>query len=413
MRIARLTVALTTGLALVTACGGTDGGKSDGADAGGGPETIVFALAGLGPEGEATQAAIKDFERANPSIKVEVQVLSTDATQYLQQLQHRFVAGSGTPDVFKVDGIYPASLAKAGWLLDLDTLKPDLGAFMPSSLTAGRYQGKTYAVPWFINTEGLFYRTDLVKVPPKTPEELVAAAQAAMKANPKVKYGLAFEGAKYEGAITAFLAMAGGFGGKLDPANLDTPENRRALRFMRDSIHQTKIAPQAVTGWKEGEVQQAFSSGQAVFALNWPFVFSASEGMPAAGKIGFAPFAGTGATLGAEMLAINGKSAHTAASWKLIQHLTSADVQVKRALATGNPPSVTAAYNETLFAEAPYFKQVQKVAEVAVQRPVATNYPKISDRLQTMLSSVLSNLTPPEQALTTAASEVRDIAANG
>jgi multiple sugar transport system substrate-binding protein len=392
---------------LIAACGGSGGSSS--AD---GKETITVALTGLGPEGEATEAAIKAFEKANPKIKVDVQVLSTDATQYKQQIQQRLVAGSGAPDVFKVDGIYAAAFAKSGWLLDLDKVNADTSRFLPTSLTAGVYEDKTYAVPWFANTEGLFYRTDLVKTPPTTPEELVTAAQQALKDDPKLKYGLAFEGAKYEGVITAFMVLAGGFGGELDLDDLDTPQNRQALQFMDDAINKYKISPSAVTGWKEGEVQQAFSSGQAAFAINWPFVFSTTEGTPTEGKVGFVPFAGKGATLGAEMLAVNAKSSRTEAAWKLVEYLTSKDVQVTRALATGNPPSVSAAYSDELFKEAPYFKEVEQVAKVAVQRPVSPNYPEVSDQLQIMLSSVVSNLTDPGKALSDAAPKVRD-ATNG
>ncbi|WP_344392759.1 extracellular solute-binding protein, partial [Streptomyces vastus] len=132
--------------------------------------------------------------------------------------------------------------------------------------------------------------------------------------------------------------------------------------------------------------------------------------IPTEGKVGFVPFAGKGATLGAEMLAVNAKSTHTTAAWKLIEYLTSKDVQVTRALAAGNPPSVSAAYSAELFKEAPYFKEVEKVAKVAVQRPVSPNYPKVSDQLQTMLSSVVSGLTAPDKALSDAAPKVRDAA---
>ncbi|NGO06526.1 ABC transporter substrate-binding protein [Streptomyces sp. HC44] len=400
-------VALAASVSLIAACGGGSGTTSSD-----GTETITVALTGLGPEGKATEAAIKAFEKANPKIKVNVQVLSTDATQYQQQIQQRLVAGSGSPDVFKLDGIYAPAFAKSGWLLDLAKVKADTSRFMPTSLSAGEYEGKTYAVPWFVNTEGLFYRTDLVKTPPTTPDELVTAARQALKDDPKLKYGLAFEGAKYEGVITAFMAMAGGFGGKLDPENLDTPQNQQAIQFMDDLIRKYKIAPSAVTGWKEGEVQQAFNSGQAAFAINWPFVFSTAKGTPTEGKVGFMAFAGKGATLGAEMLAVNARSKHTTAAWKLIEYLTSKDVQITRALAAGNPPSVSAAYNAELFKDAPYLKEVEKVAKVAVQRPVSPNYPKVSDQLQTMLSSVVSGLTAPDKALSDAAPKVRD-AANG
>jgi multiple sugar transport system substrate-binding protein len=388
----------------VAGCGDSGGGSP-----GSGKVTLEFAQAGLGTELDATKAAIADFEKANPDITVKLVQLSSDATQYGQQLQQRFIAGSATPDVVEVDETNLPSYAKSGWLLALDAMKPDTDGFLPAALRASTYNGKRYALPWFVNTEGLFYRTDLVPTPPATADELVAAAQAAMKKDPAIKYGLAFEGAKYEGVITSFMVMQGGFGGKLDPANLDTPENRRALEFMRDTITKHKIAPQAVTGWKEGEVQQAFTSGQAVFAINWPFVFGTAKGTPVENKVGFVPFLGKGATLGVETLAVNAKTRHADAAYKLLRFMSNPETQVKRAIATGNPPSVTAAYNDQLYAGAAFFKQVQPLAGLAAVRPGSPTYPKVSAELQTMFSSVLSGLAEPGPALTETAAKLKTI----
>jgi len=324
-------------------------------------------------------------------------------------LQQRFIAGSATPDVVEVDETHVAAYAKAGWLLPLDGFKPDLDAMLAAATRAGTYDGKTVALPWFVNTEGLFYRTDLVPHAPTTPQELVTAAQTALAKDPKLKYGLAFEGAKYEGVITSFMVMQGGFAGKLDPQNLNTPENVSALTFARDLIDKYKISPKAVTGWKEGDVQQAFTSGQAVFAVNWPFVFGTAKGTPIENKIGFVPFLGKGATLGVETLAINAKSKQKDAAYKLLAFLSSKQTQITRAIATGNPPAVKAAYDTQLFQGAPFFKAVQPLADVAAVRPASPDYPKVSAELQTMFSAVLSGLAEPQAALAETAQKLQGI----
>src|ERR1700730_15005798 len=186
-------------------------------------QTIVFAESGLGTEGQQTQKAINAFEAAHPNIKVTIQVLSSDSTTYLAQLEHSFIAGSSTPDVFESDVTYPAKFAQAGWVLSLKSLHPNLGAFFPAEVAPGTYQGTAYAVPWFDNPEGLFYRTDLIKTPPKTPAQVVSDAQAALKADKSLKEGIAFEADKYDGAITSFLTVDSAFGGTLDPSNVNTP----------------------------------------------------------------------------------------------------------------------------------------------------------------------------------------------
>ncbi len=114
-----------------------------------------------------------------------------------------------------------------------------------------------------------------------------------MKKDKSLKEGLAFEGAKYEGAITAFMTVDGAFGGKLTPTSVNTPGNVAALKWLHDAIYVNKIAPQAVTGWQEGNVQQEFTAGHAAFAINYPFVASvdaSTKSSPAYKHTGYIPF---------------------------------------------------------------------------------------------------------------------------
>jgi multiple sugar transport system substrate-binding protein len=404
----------------VAACGGSSSGnkpaKSTPATA---KQTITFAESGLGTEGQATQKAINAFEKANPNIKVSIDVLSPNSTTYLQQLQQHFIAGSSTPDVVESDVTYPAKFAQAGWIKPLNSLGINTSQFFPTEMAAAEYNGKAYAAPWFDNPEGLFYRTDLVPTAPTSPAQVVSDAQAAMKKDPKLKEGLAFEGAKYEGAITAFLTTDSAFGGKLTQSTIDSAGNVAALKWLHDAVYVNKIAPQAVTGWQEGQVQQEFTSGNTAFAINYPFVEAvAATGGPAKGHVGYIPFpAGPGgkpgAALGGEMLAINAKSSHAAADWKLIQYLTSASAEITRAEATGDPPSLPSAYTPALYKKAPYFKNVKTLNSYAQPRPVSPSYLQISTDLQNAFSSVFSNTASASSALSSAASQIKVLPAAG
>ncbi len=389
-------VGLTVGLvALSAACSSSSSGSSSGVSASS-KQTITFAESGLGTEGEQTQKAINAFEAANPNIKVNVQVLSSDSTTYLSQLEHDFISGSTTPDVFESDVTYPAKFAQAGWVLSLSQFSPNMSQFFPHEVAAGTYNGTYYAVPWFDNPEGLFYRTDLIKTPPTSPAQVVSDAEAAMKADPKLKEGLAFEADKYEGAITAFLTVDSAFGGSLNPDNVNTPGNVAALNWLHAAIYTNHIAPTAVTGWQEGQVEEEFVSGYTAFAIDYPFVKSLATAAPVKGHVGYIPFpAGPGGTpgsaLGGEMLAINAKTAHAAAAWKLIQYLTSPSVEIARAIATGDPPSLPSAYNSQLLSAAPYFAAVKTLNNYSAPRPVNPNYLAVSADLQTLFSGVYAN----------------------
>ncbi len=403
-------------LVVVAGCGGSSSSSSVKQVPASAKQTISFAESGLGTEGKQTQAAITEFEKANPNIKVSIEVLSPNSTTYLQQLQQRFIAGSSTPDVLESDVTYPAKFAQAGWISSLDSFNPNMSQFFPTQVVTGQYKGQTYAIPWFDNPEGLFYRTDLVPTPPTSPAQVVSDAQAAMKKDPSLKEGLAFEGAKYEGAITAFLTVVAPFGGKLTTSTIDSPGNVAALNWLHEAIYTNKIAPQAVTGWEEGQVQEEFTSGHTAFAINYPFVASvAEEGGPAKGHVGYIPFpagpgGSPGSALGGEMLAINAKSAHAAAAYKLIQYLTSPEVEIARAKATGDPPSLPSAYTAELYAEAPYFKVVKVLNEHAQPRPVSPSYLQISSELQSAISSVYANSASASSALSSAAGRISSLA---
>jgi multiple sugar transport system substrate-binding protein len=394
MRLILTTLAAVALAAGATAC--SSSGSSSPPVSGSAKQTIVFAESGLGTEGQQTQVAINDFMKANPNIKVTVQVLSSDSTTYLSQLEHDFISGSTTPDVFESDVTYPAKFAQAGWVLGLNKFNPDTSAFFPHEVAAGTFNGSLYAIPWFDNPEGLFYRTDLIKTPPTSPAQVVSDAQAAMKADHSLKEGLAFEAAKYEGAITSFLTVDSAFGGTLNPDNINTPGNAAALGWLHDAIYKYHIAPTAVTGWEEGQVEQEFVSGHTAFAIDYPFVESLATAPPVKGHVGYIPFpAGPGGTpgsaLGGEMLAINAKTAHSAAAWKLIQYLTSPQVEVARAIATGDPPSLPSAYTPALYARAPYFSAVKTLNTYSAPRPVNPNYLTVSNDLQVLLSQVYAS----------------------
>jgi multiple sugar transport system substrate-binding protein len=383
-------------VALSAACSSSGSGSSSSGVSGSSKQTITFAESGLGSEGQQTQKAINAFEAANPNIKVNIQVLSSDSTTYLSQLEHDFISGSTTPDVFESDVTYPAKFAQAGWVLSLAQFSPNMGQFFPHEVAAGTFNGTNYAVPWFDNPEGLYYRTDLIKTPPTSPAQVVSDAQAALKADPKLKEGIAFEADKYEGAITAFLTVDSAFGGTLDPNNVNTPGNVAALSWLHDAIYKYHIAPTAVTGWQEGQVEQEFVSGYAAFSINYPFVESLATSPPVKGHVGYIPFpAGPGGTpgsaLGGEMLAINAKTAHAQAAWKLIQYLTSAPVEIARAIATGDPPSLPSAYTSQLYSAAPYFQAVKTLNNYSAPRPVNPNYLAVSADLQTLFSGVYAN----------------------
>jgi multiple sugar transport system substrate-binding protein len=405
-------------LLAVVACSGSSTGGT-GAVSGARASSIVFATQGLGSEGDATNKAVAAFEKANPDVKVNILNLSPTSNTAYQQLTQRFISGSSTPDVATADVIWPATFAKSGWIQPLNRFNPNTSNFFPGQIQAGTYNNKLYGLPWFINAEGIYYRTDLTPTAPKTPDELTAMAKAAPGQDPAIKIGLAYEGAKYEGVVTSFLSFSGGFGGGLDLNHINSTQNVQALTYMKDAIYSNSISPQSVTSWQESDVQQAYLGGQAAFAMNWPYIYSLGEaaGSPLKGKVGWIPFpAGSNtpkAALGGDSLVINSKSTNATAAWRFVQFMSTDSVQIDRAVSAGDPPAVKSAYNSALYSQAPYYQQQKAVFDVATPRPVTPLYPRVSDVLQTQLNAALSNQVSPSSALSSAQTQIKSILSGG
>jgi multiple sugar transport system substrate-binding protein len=125
------------------------------------------------------------------------------------------------------------------------------------------------------------------------------------------------------------------------------------------------------------------------------------------------PSATPQSSLGGDDLAINAKSTHKAAAWELIQYLSSVSAQDARAVFAGDPPSVIAAYNASLYKAAPYFANEKAVYAVVTPRPVTPVYPSISSQFQTMISSVLSGQSTASAALSSTAPTVAQLYQTG
>ena len=126
-----------------------------------GQVTISFDFWGSDKRIKTSEAAIKDFEAANPNIKVELQY--ADWSGYWDKLATS-IAGDNAPDVIQMDEQYLASYASNGSLLDLaqasDFVKWD---GMDKSLAdMGKIDGKQYAVPASFGTFAVLVNNDVL-----------------------------------------------------------------------------------------------------------------------------------------------------------------------------------------------------------------------------------------------------------
>lgn len=389
------------------------------------PDSLTFSGSVLGAEGEIVRRQVARFE-AEHGVRIEVRPTPDAADQRHQLYVQWLNAWSTDPDILQLDVIWTPEFAAAGWIRPLDEFRiPEetLADFFDATLRANRWGGRLYAVPWFVDAGMLYWRTDLMNTAPMTFTELKAAASRALEAG-EVTAGFVWQGARYEGLVTVFLEHLAGFGGAIlaenDAVVVDSPAGVRALTFMRDSIFRDRIVPEAVLTWQEEQARFAFQNGRAAFMRNWPYS-AALLGRPGesavARRFAVAPMpredGRPAAALGGAQLAINARSRQPEQAWALVQYLTAPEQMLERAEVTGQFPSRRSLYVHPRLAEAlPVPPEVaREIVESALPRPATPVYSQLSGILQIQLHRALTRQASPEEALHTAADNMRHVLA--
>ncbi len=419
MRILRFF--LLVSVLAVGACSEQDSGTPPA----GQPITIVFKHSKLFGDPQAFDALIKRFEKSNPSIRVRTETLPSSSDEQHQFYVINLRAASSDFDVMALDVIWVAEFARAGWLSDLtESFAPaERKAFFKGPLVAVLYQDRAYAIPWFIDAGLLYYRKDLLAKykyePPKTWEELSRIA-AAIKQRESGLYGFVWQGKQYEGLVCNALEYMWSAGGDVlldNHAVLNSPENRRALRFMRALVQDGGVSPKLVTTATEEPSRRIFGSGKAVFLRNWPYawtLFQQSDS-PVRGKVGITvlphfPGHDPAATLGGWQLGVNRHSRYPKEATAFVHFMTSAEAQKALALAYGLNPSRRTLYEDIdLIAAQPHLAQLRAIFDRARPRPVTPQYVRISQVLQSEFSAVVAGLKPPDDALASAQEQIEAI----
>jgi multiple sugar transport system substrate-binding protein len=384
--------------------------------------TVTFPGSAVGKEADVLRKQLARFMQEHPDIKV-VQRQTPDAADQRHQLYVQWLnAGVGEPDILQLDVIWTPEFAAAGWILPLDRFGPDVEDFFPATIQANRWDGKLYALPWFVDVGMLYWRTDLVDKPPATFAELLQQTARARERS-RIPFGFVWQGARYEGLVTVFLEHLGGVGGRImdDQGRIvvDSPQAVQALTYMRDAIYSHATVPEAALTWQEEQARFAFQNGQAVFMRNWPYAHALLQDRAqsrVAGKFAVAlmpasPSGSPTAAMGGSQLAINKNTRYPEAAYSVIEYLTRPEQMLERARVVGQYPPRSGLYDRPELGEAlgiPAGK-VREIIEQATPRPVTPVYTELSEILQVRLHRALTRQEEPAAALAAAAKDMREL----
>ncbi|CEG27405.1 ABC transporter substrate-binding protein [Bacillus sp. B-jedd] len=363
----------------------------------------------------STEKLIKAFEDSHPNIKVEYQEMPNSSGQQHDQYVTAFSSKSDEIDVFDADVVWPAEFAQANYALELDRLIDKDGInmddYFPATVQAGKFGGKQWAMPKYMDAGLLYYRTDVVKSPPKTWDELIAAAKDG-QSKEGTKFGFALQANQYEGLVVNAIEFIASYGGQVIDENnkvvIDSPESVKGLSKMVEVVN-SGITPNNILTFTEPETETAFIEGQTVLARNWPYMSKSAadkERSKVLDKVGYSVLPagdkGSASTLGGYMTMINRYTDEPEAAWEFVKWMTGKEGQMISATEGGRAPTLKALYDdEKVKQAAPLFgnEEFVKVLHSAVPRPVTPNYPKISDIMQIEISKALTKKITPEEAV--------------
>jgi multiple sugar transport system substrate-binding protein len=392
-----------------------------GGEQAGGATEIYFTSAP--DESGTTEKLIDMFNDKNKGkYKVIFHQGNADTGQRFDKLRTQMQAGGEDLDVILGDVIWTAQLAESDWISDLSDrfTESQRKEFLPGSVEAITYEGKTFGMPWFTDTGLLYYRKDLLQEsgfdgPPKTWDELKQMT-LKVREDAGLEYGFVFQGAAYEGGVCDGMEFIWTHGGEvLDPDDptrvlVDSPEAIAGLATERSMITEG-ISPEGVTVYKEDESAGAFLNGDAVFLRQWPYVYAlvgtsdypklepeqvgVSELPSADGEPG-------NGTVGDQPLYISSTATDPDAAWKFIQFLSAPEQQKIRAVEGAYLPTRTALYSDPEIREK---VPVVPLAEEALQhtrpRPVSPYYSDMSLEMAEQFNASLSGDISPEEAART------------
>ena len=420
-RTSAITLAGVTVLALtVSACGREDAGSAapeTGKAVSSGAAKGTITMWAMGAEGENLPKLTKEFEAANPGVKVQVTAIPWDAAH------DKFttaITANKTPDVAMVGTTWMGEFA------GMDALDPtpgevDKSVFFDGAQKTTEVDGTSFGVPWYVETRLVYYRTDLAKkagitTPPTDWDGLKTMAKAMQdKAGAKYGIGLQAGGTGSWQSVMPFAWSAGADltkdGGKA--YNFDSPEVLKATQyyqsFFTDGISD-KAAPATPT------TEPDFASGKVPMFISGPWMMSAVEKAGGGDKFKdkydvFQIPADkiSSSFVGGSNLVVFKNTQNRDSSWKLVNWLSDPKTQVKWYGMSTDLPSVKSAWQDPALTADTKLATFGKQLETAQAPPSFPTWEQVVTSFDSELEKITKSGADPAASLKTVQKQAESI----
>jgi trehalose/maltose transport system substrate-binding protein len=380
----------------LAACGGGGGG---------GTPTLTWYI---NPDsGGQAEIAKRCADASNGQYNIEVSQLPRNSDGQREQLVRRLAAQDSSIDIMSLDVPFAPELSQAGFLAPVP---PDLASrvsegVFPGSLATATWDDKLVAIPFWANTQLLWYRKSVATAAgldmtqPVTWDQLVKAAQDQGKI-------LSAQGKRAESLTVWLNALIESAGGHIIAQNstnpdkielgLDSAAGQRAGKAMHDVAASGVVGPAFSTANEDTSASQ-FESADAGFMVNWPFVWAQAQKKVKAGTLqqsvpddyGWTLYprvdAGTPSAppLGGINLGVSAFSHHPDFAYAATECITSDENQSYYMTTNGNPASSAAVYDDPQVQKVfPMSDTIRESLAAAAPRPLSPYYSEVTGGIQ-------------------------------
>ncbi|MEU6996744.1 extracellular solute-binding protein [Nonomuraea sp. NPDC046570] len=273
----KLVGAATLGLAtmlVLTSCGSSDpapGGGDKKAEGAGGAVTLKLVAAdyGDGPTAENSgqkfwESLKTEFEAANPNIKIDVQVINWND---IDKQVATMVQNGQVPDILQT-GDYSGFVKEQMLHKVEEIVSPNVQTDLLEKFAEyGKVEGTAYGLPFVSSARAMFYNKELftkagITEPPKTWDELKAAAEKLKGAGVTQPFGLPLGAEEAQGE--SFLWMMGNGGGYKDASGkwaINSPQNVETFGYIKGLVDAGLTTPNPGTKDRK-TVWEDFAAGK-------------------------------------------------------------------------------------------------------------------------------------------------------
>ena len=365
----------------------------------------------MGREGEVVEAMVPAFERLHPGAHVRVQQIPWSAAH--EKLLTAYVGGA-MPDLFQAGNTWLPELVALDALEPLDarlagSMVVDPADYFPGILDPNLIDGVTWAVPWYVDTRLLFYRSDILAAagrdtPPHTWTEWLESMQRVKRAG---RYAILLPMREWQ--VPVILALQQGADLLRDGdryGNFRSPPFRTAFGFYL-GLFAAELAPRAADS-QTANLYQDFARGDFVSLVTGPWnIGEFRRRLPPglAGAWATAPMPSPtadypGVSLaGGASLAIFRGSPRKDVAWQLIEYLSAPARQTEFHRLTGDLPARRSAWDEPALAADPQAQAFRTQLGAVRATPKIPEWEQIAARIGRYVEATVRGELTPDAAL--------------